>query len=59
PLLGVDHREVEKHISVNASTYRLETDATIEEIEKTIVVFRSILARLENDAMIKRKDESD
>ncbi len=59
PLLGVDHKEVGKHISLNASTYRLEADATAEEIEKTSVIFRSILARIENEAMIKRKNESD
>lgn len=59
PLLGVNHREVRKHISVNASTFRLETDATIEEIGKLSVIFRSILARLENEAMIKRKGEVD
>ena len=57
PLVGISNYELEKIITKNRTTSRLEVEASVQEYEKAAKIFRAIAGRLENDAMIKRKKE--
>lgn len=57
PLVGISNYELEKNITINSTTSRMEVEASVKEYESVAKMLRAMAARLENDAMLKRKKE--